>query len=65
MYGYGLCRAIFVLCQCVRASLRMFVMAKLAHNVKQRRINVINVVSRSMQHDTVDTTLFQRCGLVG
>ena len=45
----------FPLCQFVRSSVLMFVMTKLAPNVKATSYQRY-IVSRSMQHNTVDTT---------
>ena len=54
----------FLLCQCVRSSVRMFVMTKLALNVKATSYQRY-IVSRSMQHNTctVDTTFHVVCRL--
>ena len=52
----------FLLCQCVRCSVRMLVMTKLALNVKATSYQRY-IVPRSMQHNTVDTTFHVVCRL--
>ena len=51
-----------LLCQCVRSSVRMLVMTKLALNVKALSYQRY-IVSRSMQHNTVDTKFHVVCRL--
>ena len=55
-------RPLFLLCQFVRSSVRIYVMTKLALNVKATSYQR-NIVSRSMQHITVDTTFHVVCRL--
>ena len=52
----------FLLCKCVRSSVRMFVLPQLALNVKATSFQRY-IVSRSMQHNTVDTTFHVVCRL--